>query len=267
MKGMKVYILFMGDTYADSNYTVMGDTLATVANPTAPHRLLNTPSYSVLIQHPTAGWILYDTGFADDWENLPKHILDSVRLEKPETATMTYQLSLLGLKPEDINHVIISHMHYDHIGNNKLFADTADFYVPKEEASEIFRLVFSSRNPEDYGYYVRDDVLLPVRSMTYMDRDEELFPDMKVIMLPGHCACVMGLLLHLEGGTVFFPSDACNERRNYDGQFPGALFDSAAYRESIRRIKYLEKKYHAQVFFPHDKAQLNTMKKCPEYYE
>ena len=267
MKGLKAYILFLGDTFADSNYTVMGDTRATVDDPGAPHRLLNTPSYAVLINHPTESWILFDTGFSDDWKTLPKHILESVKLVKPETARMDYQLAQLDLKPEDIRHVIISHMHYDHIGNNKLFANTADFYVPKDEASEVFRMMFASRNPEDYGYYVREDALLQVKSMTYIDRDEELFPGIDVIMLPGHCACVMGIVLHLESGTIIFPSDAVNERRNYAGMLPGNAFDSAAFRESIRKVKYLEKKYHAQVFFPHDKAQLDTLRKSPDYYE
>ena len=268
MRGMKARILFLGDTYADSNYTVMGDTSATVANPTAPHRMMNTSSYAVLIEHPEAGWILFDTGVADDWQtSVPQHMLDAVRLEKPENTRMDYHLKQLGLKPEDISHVVISHMHYDHIGNNKLFADTADFYVPRAEAEAVFCMMFQSRNPVDYGFYVREDVLLPVKSMTHIDQDMELFPGIDVVLLPGHSPCVMGMVLHLEGGTIIFPSDAVNVQRNYDGLMPGGVYDSVSWRKSVQKVKSLQKQYQAQVFFPHDKEQLNTMKKSPEYYE
>ncbi len=266
--GMKVYILFSADNYSDSNGTVMGDTCATVADPNPPHRMLHTPSYAVLIDHPQAGWILYDTGTADNYEQTyPRHIRAAMATEKPESAHMVNQLALVGLRPEDIKHVIISHMHMDHIGNNRLFADTADFYVAKEEAGHAFRMVMNSTDPADHGWYIREEVLLPLRKLTYIDRDEELFPGVEAVLLPGHTPGVMGLVLHLDSGTVIFTSDAANVQANYDGIAPGGVMDSAGFLASVRKLHDLQKKYKARMFFSHDTDQFREMKKAPEYYE
>lgn len=266
--GTKAYILFSADNYSDSNGTVMGDTRATVANPNPPHRMLHTPSYAVLIDHPTAGWILYDTGTADNYqETYPRHITDAMATEKPESAHMVNQLALVGLKPEDIKHVIISHMHMDHIGNNRLFADTADFYVAQEEAGHAFRMVMNSMDPVDHGWYIREEVLLPLKKLTYIDRDEELFPGVEVVLLPGHTPGVMGLVLHLDSGTVIFTSDAANVQANYDGIAPGGVMDSMGFLASVRKLHDLQKKYSARMFFSHDTHQFKAIKLAPEYYE
>ena len=268
MKSMKAFVLFLGDMYSESNYIVMGDTTATAANPTASHRLIHSPSSAVLIDHPEAGWIMYDTGMPDNPEaTWPKNILDIVVVNKPKHSRMDYQLSLVGIKPKDIKHVITSHMHMDHVGNDKLFADTANFYVGKEEAAHAYRTVLQSPDPEKRGWYIKDEVLLTRKKVTYVDRDEELFPGVKVITLPGHTPCMLGIVIHLKDSTIIFTSDSVNEKRNYNGQLPGVMHDSLGYVESLRKIKYLQKRYDARVFFGHDALQLSEeVKKAPDYY-
>lgn len=265
---MKVYLMMSADNYSDSNYTVMGDTRALVADPTAPHRMLHTPSYVVLIDHPTAGWIMYDTGTADDYlDTYPDHIREAMRTEKPDAYRMERQLALVGVRPEQIQHVILSHMHMDHIGNNKLFAQTADFYVAKEEAGHAFRMVMNSQQPEDHGWYIKEEVLQPLKRLTYIDRDEVLFPGVEVVLLPGHTPGVMGLVLHLDGGTLIFTSDAANVQANYEGNAPGGVMDSVGFLESVRKIHSLQRQYDAQVFFSHDTDQVKQLKFAPAYYE
>lgn len=265
---MKVYILPLGLMQSDSNNAVLGDTRATVANPNAPHKMNPTPSHAVLIDHPEAGWILFDTGMPDDpFQVWPKSILDQVICEKPAGSRMVDQLALLGLKPQDIKHVILSHMHMDHVGNDHLFAETADFYVAKREVSYACRMVLQSPNPADHGWYIHDQVLLPRKKLLYIDRDEELFPGVRVVTLPGHTPCVLGLVVHLDSGTLIFPSDAVADHRNYEGQLPGGVYDSMSYLESLRKVKDIERKYHGTVFFSHDAPQLASMKVAPAYYE
>lgn len=75
------------------------------------------------------------------------------------------------------------------------------------------------------------------KRVTYIDSDEELFPGIQVIMLPGHTPCILGMVLHLESGTLIFPSDATNEARNYSGMLPGGVLNSIGYLESIKKIK------------------------------
>lgn len=269
MKKMKAYILDLGIMHSDSNFAYMGATCATPAQPGMPHRMNCTPTFAVLIDHPEAGWILFDTGMGPAPEQWPQHILDLVAVEMPEHMKMEHQLALLGLKPSDIRHVLISHMHMDHIGNDYLFAETAEFYVPKEEAGHAFRMVMGSTDPAQRGWYIKEDVLLERKKLHYIDRDQELFPGVEAVMLPGHTPCVMGMVLHLEGRTLIFPSDALADSHNYDGLLPGGVYDSIGYAESTRKLKELQKKYHnAQIFFSHDPDMISTgMKKAPEYYD
>lgn len=264
---MKVYILRSAENYSDSNGTVYGYTWATVADPSPSHRMLHTPSSCVLIDHPAAGWILYDTGTADDYmDTYPRHILANMRTEKPEMFHMEKQLALVGIKPADVKHVILSHFHMDHVGNNKLFLESADFYVSKNEAGHAFRMVMGSENPVDRGWYIREEILLPYKKLIYLDRDEELFPGVEVIQLPGHTPGVMGLVVHLDSGTMVFTNDAANVQANYDGKPPAGLYDNLSYFESLRKLHDYEKKYNAKMIFSHDTNQLNELRVAPEYY-
>lgn len=265
---MKVYIIYTGYALSNSNYTVMGDTMATVAEPHAPNRLMHTPSYACLIEHPKEGWIMYDTGTTDNLSMLDgyKTICSQAKIVKPLGSSIPEQLSALGLKPEDIGYVITSHMHFDHIGNDRYFAKTADFYVSKEDAEFSYRNVLKSPDPEAYGWYIKEDVLLERKSVTYIEEDEELFDGIEVVTLPGHTPCVLGLVVHLESRTIIFPSDAVSEHRNYEGSLPGGCYDSLGYMKSLKKIKKLQRKYGAEVFFSHDVEQFGRMKKLPNYY-
>lgn len=271
-RGIKVYPLYLGDMHSDSNGTVWGDTMATVAEPNAPHRLGDAPSVAFLIDHPQVGYILYDTGMPDDpataW---PQFMLESVKFEKPEGTRMVEQLALVGIKPEDIKYVITSHMHMDHIGNDHLFAEKADFFVGKAEAEHAYSLVLGTNalskiKPSARGYYIKKEVLQDRKSITYIDRDMELFPGIEVALCPGHTPGVLILIVHLDGGTLILTEDALNEQRNYDGVLPGGVYDSLGYRASIDKIHQLARKYEARVFFGHDAKQFAQMKKAPEFY-
>lgn len=270
VKGMKVYILRSAENYSDSIGTIYGHTWATVANPNPEHKMLHTPSSCVLIDHPTVGWILYDTGTADDYEETyPAHIREKMATEKPEEFRMVNQLAMVGIKPEDVKYVIMSHMHMDHIGNNKLFVNTAKFLVSEAEAGHAFRMVFGSENPVDRGWYIREEIILPYKKIFYLNRDEEqLFPGIEIVQLPGHTPGVMGLIVHLENsGTLFFTSDAANVQANYDGIPPAGLYDSLGFMRSIEKIRDLQKKYNAKLIFSHDSEQLKTLKVAPEFYD
>jgi glyoxylase-like metal-dependent hydrolase (beta-lactamase superfamily II) len=180
---------------------------------------------------------------------------------------MIAQLNKLGLKPEDISHVIMSHMHMDHIGNIDLFKDTAEFYVARKEAEYAFATVLSSPYPEDHGFYSKKDVLTEVKKLHYIDEECELFKGIETILLPGHTPGVMGLLLHLSSKKIILTSDALNARKNYEGTLPGVIYDSLGFFDSLEKIKKIEKKHCAEVWFGHDMEQFNNFEKTPNYYE
>ena len=269
VKGMKVYPLHLGDMWSDSLYSAMGSTIATVAEPHAPHKMLRTPSTCFLIDHPEVGYLLYDTGMPDDpiaaW---PDWYHASMKWEKPEETKMLNQLAKVGVKPQDIKYVCSSHLHFDHIGSDYYFADTADFIVAKAEAEHAYRQVMQATQSTEHGYYVRDEVLMPRKSITYLDHDtKDLFPGIDAFIFPGHTPGVLGLLVHLEGGALLLVEDAINVRANLeDGVLPGGAYDTVGYLRSIEKIRQIAKEYSATVIFGHDAEQFGQMKLAPDYY-
>lgn len=262
---MKAWILRSSACKSDINSSFAMATKATVDNPNPETIWHVSPTYAVLIEHPSAGWILYDMGIpgnaSEYWD---KSILNVCPYIPIEGETIEEQLALLHLKPSDINYVIISHMHMDHIGTIQLFKDTAIFFVSKAEAEYAFTTVMATTDPSKHGFYNRPDVLAELKELRYVEEDEELFEGIHAVILPGHTPGVMGLILEMEEKNLFLVSDAVTARRCYEGWLPGTVYDTAGWRKSLTKVKKLEKKYNAQILFGHSDEGL---KKIPDFYK
>ncbi len=84
------------------------------------YKICKFPSLFGLIRHPQEGLILYDTGYHPLYNKLntlwPEGLYPKLLpafIHKNETAA--FQLIQKGLNPEDVNWIIISHFHADHI--------------------------------------------------------------------------------------------------------------------------------------------------------
>jgi glyoxylase-like metal-dependent hydrolase (beta-lactamase superfamily II) len=178
------------------------------------------------------------------------------------------QLELTGTTPEEIKTVVLSHLHLDHAGNTYLFRH-ADFYVHKRDYDYGKFLVNSSPNPNDHGAYVKADLEIPKNKLVFIDSDFELTKDIKLISLPGHTPGVLGLMVHLEKeGTLIFPADCIYTKENYGPpvKMSGIVYDSISFKDSIEKIRSLQKRYNAQVMFSHDMPFFKTLKLAPQYY-
>ncbi|MBQ9068432.1 MAG: N-acyl homoserine lactonase family protein [Eggerthellaceae bacterium] len=270
MEGMKVYVIDTGRLHNDMNLTFAQAVQATRDNPNPDIKWLHQPTYCALIQHPDAGWILFDIGTNPDVNEQVTpgigagwyHTIDE------EDQTMVAQLAKLGLKPEDINYVVMSHMHIDHIGNVELFKDTAEFFVSRAEAQHAFCAVKGSLDPATYGFYYKPHVLADVKKYHYVEEDEEIFEGIETILIPGHTPGMMGLYLHLEDQDIILASDGCFGSLIWDdGKLPGSCGDTGSFVKSVKKLKKLQKKNNAMVWFGHDLEQFNNFKKIPEYYK
>lgn len=267
MKGLKAGVIPCGVGIVDSNFLISFDTVMTWDNPDAKPKWFRSPHTMFIIQHPTTGWILFDLGSrTDSGETWPKHITRFDQYEGSEVLRIENQLSVLGLKPEDINYVILSHMHMDHTGYIDMFKDTAEFFVSRAEIMNACAAVMNSTVEATHGWYIRDEVLCPVKKYHYIERDTEIFPGITLITLPGHTLGSLGCILELEGGTRILTGDAVSCEKVYNGALPGFLNDSVAFHESIRKIKEYQKKFDAEIWFSHDPDQFETWKKVPHLY-
>lgn len=84
-----------------------------------PPQTMRLANPCFLIQHPQ-GWLLWDLGLGDQYVGQPcKHAEHDVTLSVP--ISLADQLKQLGLTPNDIQLVALSHHHFDHMGNVNLF--------------------------------------------------------------------------------------------------------------------------------------------------
>lgn len=88
------------------------------------------PSMSFLVQHPQGFKLVFDLGMRKNLGDYPDNIQPHLKTRQPITTEPDAADSLRkgGLEPTDINAVVLSHVHYDHVGTPGDFSN-ADFIV------------------------------------------------------------------------------------------------------------------------------------------
>ncbi|HHX36660.1 MAG TPA: N-acyl homoserine lactonase family protein [Clostridiaceae bacterium] len=269
---MKVYVLYNGYLIADKNLVVSGATLGTLDKPQVDNIMLNMPMIAVLIDHPTAGKILYDTGGnprgMDGW--WPEALKQGYAYYYEPHETLVEQLKMCDTKPEEINTVILSHMHMDHAGNMELFPH-ADVYVPKADYYQALSIVHMNQDRNTHSGYIKEEVTAPAKQYHLVDENDdfELFPGIEIINLPGHTPGLLGLIAHTENdGTLIFPQDAVYTAEIYGppAKQAGLMFDNIAFQNSVEKVRRLADKYDAKLFYAHDVEALDSFRFAPEFY-
>lgn len=269
-RGIRFSILDLGKMQCDQNLVVTGSLYATRSCPNKPNRMLDISIDSLLIDVPGYGNILYDLGC--DPKGMEEHWPESIQELSPyyqtPQQTLEYQLGLLGLTPEDIRTVILSHMHVDHAGYLYLFPHT-EIIVQRREMEAAFAYAFSQLDQENHTLYMRRDITAPVDRYTVIDGDYEICPGVTCIHLPGHTPGMMGLQADLDSGTFLFARDAAYTADNYGPpSIPSGIGgDVGQYIQSHEKLRRLEKETGGKVIFGHDWNQWSAMKHAPAYYQ
>jgi len=172
------------------------------------------PSSAVLIEHPEFGLTLFDTGYGMEMMSICKKFPESLYgMVTPVTLnpedTLDQQLDRIGVDPQDIKNVVISHFHADHVGNLKLFSK-ARFIYSKKEYDHLMGLsrfmkvkagFLCDLLPDDFesrSLYVEelDDkkINLPYKNFA---SGIDLFGDQSLVLvdLPGHSVGHLGVLV------------------------------------------------------------------------
>lgn len=209
-----------------------------------------------LIRHGD-GLFLWDTGVPDAVANKPEGVavLDGL-ITLFRDATLADQLAALGIAPNDIDLVAISHSHGDHTGNLALFADTT---------------VVMQRKEYDAAYAGKDAPFGPRQRMILLDGDWDVFGDGSVTVLstPGHTAGHQSLLVKLANtGAVLLSGDAVHLALSWDKRYvPAFNFDKDQTLASMDRLAALKTRHGAQLWINHDKAQIEGLRHAPDFYD
>lgn len=190
---------------------------------------------------------------------------------------MKQKLLEVGLYPDDIDLLVISHLHFDHAGNLRLFRGTKagqKVLVQEEEAKHAF-LRSNIFDPSLVLYrgdgYVRHEFNgLDGIAFQLVNGDKKLSDDLELLLLPGHTPGTMGLVVRTENtGTSIFPSDAIYNAANFGPPtvLPGMCARPEEYGNSIEKCRKIAESEHGNVFFSHDVNTFKTYKKSPEWYD
>jgi glyoxylase-like metal-dependent hydrolase (beta-lactamase superfamily II) len=159
------------------------------------------PGSSVcLVVRTDVGWVLFDTGHGLAYGK-PGHLLSGLHAE--------------GIEPSDIQAVVLSHAHVDHIGGlldaqDKLVFAHADYYVGRVEwesyASERELEDMQEQTPERARQLRR--YLHPLRPRLHlMDHHQEFMPGMVACLTPGHSNGQMTFKIESNGECVVYAAD------------------------------------------------------------
>src|SRR5215469_955119 len=210
-----------------------------------------------LIKHST-GWFLWDTGIPDAVAAMPDGLKPAdpkaVTWKRPKT--LASQLDQLGVKPDDVKAMGVSHTHPDHIGNVEMFPQ-AVLYVQKAE----YNWPGADNKPR----------FKPEHPVTLLEGDKDIFGDGSVVILstPGHTPGHQLLQVKLpKTGEVVLSGDAVHFKSNWENRgVPVNNFSKEQTLASMERISGVVTKDKAQLWINHDKAQRDTLKMAPEFYD
>lgn len=152
--------------------------------------------------------ILIDTGLGEKWQPGDVTLLD---FEQPRG--LTRNLLQNQVKREDVDFVILTHLHYDHAGGStdrdeageaKPAFPKAVYYVQQAEyvfAEDPGSKYKTDYMPEDWKPLVKSGQLQLVVG------DEELISGISVFLAPGHTPGHQVVLVQDDEATLFFPGD------------------------------------------------------------
>ncbi len=250
---MKVYLLDSGTLLLDMSFATWNH------NQGVEFRF---PVFSLYIDHPD-GKLLIDTGFEKAW------VERKLPFEKPtqtDEQRIENQLALIGVKPEEIDIVVNSHLHFDHCSNNKLFPQ-AKFYFSRSELRHAY-----VPDPWERLGYDPDLVVMPGMKTELLDLghfEYEVLPGITLIETPGHSVGHLSAIIRPGGDTppLVFPFDVAYTRHNLEDRvLMGLHSDPADLLDSMVRIENIAKKIGGKIFFSHDPDAFAGYTLAPGYY-
>ena len=117
-----------------------------------------------------------------------------------------------NLGPQDIDLLVCTHLHPDHVGNNDLFPNAIWLARAEEE-------------PEPFYRKIRSEL--------------ELIPGVQLIHTPGHTRGSMSVAVDTPAGRYIIAGDAFPTKDNFDKWVaPRIKYDEGAAIKSMKRIAY-----------------------------
>lgn len=224
------------------------------------------PVAAFLVEHPSAGPILIDTGFH------PAVAVDGKQgvgplggflfkdLEMSPDQAVAAQLRARQIDPASVRTVVMTHLHADHASGIAEFP-AATFVVSADEwtaAASGRQLDGYIRRQFDHAFKYRtvDFEAGEVDSFATFGRSVDVFGDgsLQMVFTPGHSPGHCSVVLRLKGREALLTADAAYTMQTIrESRLPFVMADEHRFRRSLREIQlYIEATPDALVIPGHD---------------
>lgn len=216
---------------------------------------LEVDFYFFVLRRDDGQIILIDTGIRDVDEIQPLVVGGVGERGRFRMDMRTQNIPLLlqqeGIDPADVDYVLLSHLHYDHCSNAKLFPN-AKFVLSRTG----WHLTLDPPHPA-----LVPDILFPRDIIAYLagearerlilvdDEAPEILPGIGAFYVGGHTMCCQAFTVETKAGTAVFPSDTIFYYENLSAMHPiGLAVDIKQCWRALQRVSAMD----AIVVPPHD---------------
>jgi N-acyl homoserine lactone hydrolase len=196
-----------------------------------PGLKITIPVHGFLVKHPSGAGII-DTGYGSNTEL----IKDYRAVNTPVAAALRQH----DVDPSDVRWIINSHLHFDHCGQNAVFAH-APLYVQRAE--------YERRNDPDYT--VVEWLNYAGARWELLDGEHEIVPGVRTVTTPGHTPGHQSIEIATTTGPALMTGDACWTVEMLEGEAPreGMMEDIPTFNRSLEKIRRLKP---TSIHFCHD---------------
>lgn len=239
---------------------------------------ITVPIVAFLVEHPSAGPILIDTGFHRSIAAGPKaersanlgpigRVMGRSIQMRPEQA-IAAQLKTRGIDPADVRLVVMTHMHFDHASalsdfpGATVLVSAREWRAARRRGSSLRGYCAAQLDPRQ-SYRTVDFSVPPTEPRGSFAQTLDVLGDGSLVLAstPGHSDGHMSVILRLSSREALIAGDAIYTIATLrEGERPWRVEDTVAFEHSLAAIQGYDREHPDALIVPgHDMEHWRTL--------